>query len=90
MWSWKVGNGGYVEIIKAKPGFSDEKMQKNFLGHLLLVQMALFLIHIEILYYTDPHFLKSKVAAYLKKYRRNRFQKLTLQNQMQLCYIYWR
>ena len=30
MWSWKVGNGGYVEIIKAKPRFSDEKMQKIF------------------------------------------------------------
>lgn len=30
MWSWKVGNGRYVEIIKAKPGFSDEKMQKIF------------------------------------------------------------
>ena len=30
MWSWKVGNGGYVEIVKAKSRFSDEKMQKNF------------------------------------------------------------
>ena len=30
MWSWKVGNGGYVEIIKAKPRFSDQKFKKIF------------------------------------------------------------